>query len=55
MGKSAQKSNMAKELFPRIAGLLEVLLLTVVYYIIWDQYRVILNDGMFLFRGNYIN
>lgn len=45
---------MAKDLFPRLAGLLEVLLLTVVYYIIWDQYRVILNDGMFLFRGKII-
>ncbi|MCQ2415804.1 MAG: sugar transferase [Lachnospiraceae bacterium] len=54
MGKSALKSNTARTLFPRIAGLLEVLLLTVVYYIIWDQYRVILQDGMFLFRGKVI-
>ena len=41
-------------MFPKIAGLIEVLLLSVVYYLIWDQYRVVANDGLFLFRGKLI-
>ena len=41
-------------MFPKMAGLIEVLLLSVVYYLIWDQYRVVANDGLFLFRGKLI-
>ena len=41
-------------IFPKMAGLIEVLLLSVVYYLIWDQYRVVANDGLFLFRGKLI-
>ena len=45
---------MMRMIFPKMAGLIEVLLLSVVYYLIWDQYRVVANDGLFLFRGKLI-
>ena len=41
-------------IFPKMAELIEVLLLSVVYYLIWDQYRVVANGGLFLFRGKLI-
>lgn len=40
--------------FPIAAGLLEVLLLAVVYYLAWDSYRMIINPALFHFRGKLI-
>ena len=41
-------------MFPRLAGLLEVLLLTVIYYAVFDMYRLIANADLFHFRGRVI-
>lgn len=47
-------SEKNKKLTARAAGILEVLLLAVFYYIFWGSYRTILRADLFLFRGKFI-
>ena len=54
MGEYMQKSDTLRSIFPKIAGILEILVLSGVYYAAWIQYRGMISDGLFLFRGKMI-
>ena len=54
MGRYAQKNNIMRNVFPRVAGLLEVFLLSLVYYPVWDSYWRIIGYTMFSFRGKFV-
>lgn len=54
MGKSVQKNNIMRHVFPGVSGLLEVLVLTLVYYPVWDEYWKIIGYTMFSYRGKFV-
>lgn len=54
MGEFTRKFDTFRNLFPKLSGVMEILVLSGAYYVAWLQYRGMINNGLFLFRGRWV-